>query len=98
MDINLVLKELTNIRNMCLTSKSIDIVSNQTDLFIMEENGYCILSYEFANYLNEKYSQEFPLDELHALLPGIIEKFGTQIEPMNKVKDLSFYCYKIFLT
>lgn len=98
MDTKLVIDELIKIKDICQSSKTLDDAINQTDLLIFPENGYSILSYEFVNYLNNKYSQEFSLSELHSLLPSIVEKLGTHIEPMKTVNNLSFHCYKIFLT
>lgn len=98
MDEQLVIDELVKVRAICQSSKTLGDAISQTDLLIFSDNGYSILSYEFADYLKNKYSQEFPLDELHSLLPSIVKKIGTHLEPMKKVKDFSFCYYKIFLT
>lgn len=98
MDSQLIIDELIKIKDICQSSKTLDDAISQTNLLIFSDNGYSILSYEFAHYLENKYSQEFPLDEFHSLLSSIVKKIGTHLEPMKKVNDFSFYCYKIFLT
>ncbi len=97
MDTELITNELIHLKTVCQSANNLSDMINQTGLLIFSENGYSILSYELASYLEEKYSQEFPLDELHSLLPSIVANLDMHLEPVKKVKDLSFLCYNIFL-
>lgn len=98
MTTSMILEALTDLRTMCLSTKDIKTVMQKTNLLIFEENGYYIYSYEFIDYLKVNHSISISHKELDELLPDIVKKFGTHIEPMKTLTDFSQYCYKIFLT
>lgn len=98
MDIKLIVNELQNIKSICNSSETLVEAMHKTNLLILSENGYSILSTEFSNYLKDKYSEEISLVTLHSMLPSAVEILGTHIEAMYKIDDFSdAYCYKIFL-
>ena len=111
MDKELIYQALVDIQNVCLASKDNILIAIQAlDLLISTENGYSIYSHEFANYLKNHHFIEFGLtlkrkyffidltnDELNSVLPEIIQRLGTRLEPMKTLSDPHELRYKIFL-
>ncbi len=98
MDKELIYQALVDIQNVCLASKDNILIAIQAlDLLISTENGYSIYSHEFANYLKNHHFIDLTNDELNSVLPEIIQRLGTRLEPMKTLSDPHELRYKIFL-
>lgn len=99
MDKDLIYQSLADIQNVCLASKDNILTAIQTlDLLISTENGYSIYSHEFASYLKKNHSIELTNDELNSVLPEVVHRLGTHLEPMETLPAPHELRYKIFLT